>query len=448
MEILGFIGIILGIITIIWLSIKEVHITIAAPIAALVVILFNGMQIAPSMIGMAPEVKSSFMIALGTYVMKYFIIFMLGSILAKFMEDSGATTAIADYILKKFGSDNPYRVMVAIFIISAILTYGGITLFVVMFAIIPLAYTLFKKLNIAWNLIAVPLWMGIASFTMTILPGTPAIQNVIPIEYLGTSLVAAAIPSFIGAIGTIAFSLWYMKHLLNKSLKAGETFASYPIDVKIVEKEGETPNVAASIAPLATLIVIAILGSYLGNKFWKEDIIYVALVVGILLAAVLYRKYLSNITRTLSIGASGAMAPIFATSSAVAFGAVVLLAPGFSLISKAILGIPGSPLISLTLLTSAMSAITGSSSGALGIVMPGFAHHYLATGLNPQMIHRVAAIASNITTIVPQSGVWLTFLALTGLKTKNSFRQTFTAISIGCIIALVVVIGLGSIMYK
>ncbi|SUN47512.1 permease [Streptococcus equi subsp. equi] len=425
MEFLGPIGVLLGIIAIVYFSLKEIHITIAAPMATILVVLLNSMPLVESLLGKEPN---NYMGALGGYIMSYFAIFLLGSILAKLMEVSGATVSIAEFILKKVGYQNPYRILVAIFIISAILTYGGISLFVVMFAVLPLARSLFKKMDLAWNLIQVPLWLGIATFTMTILPGTPAIQNVIPIQYLNTSLTAALVPSILGSVGCIAFGLFYMKRCLTKSLEVGENYATYTSQTNEDTAERVLPSFVASILPLALLIAIAITGSLLGNEFVKKNIIYVALLAGIISAVVLFNKYIDQKIATLSIGASGAVGPIFATASAVAFGSVVTAASGFGVFSDVILNIPGPPVISLTVLTSAMAAITGSSSGALGIVMPNFAQYYLDAGVSPEIIHRVAAVASNILTIVPQSGVFLTFLSLTGLSHKNGFKQTFITV--------------------
>ncbi|HEK9983877.1 TPA: GntP family permease [Streptococcus equi subsp. zooepidemicus] len=425
MEFLGPIGVLLGIIAIVYFSLKEIHITIAAPMATILVVLLNSMPLVESLLGKEPN---NYMGALGGYIMSYFAIFLLGSILAKLMEVSGATVSIAEFILKKVGYQNPYRILVAIFIISAILTYGGISLFVVMFAVLPLARSLFKKMDLSWNLIQVPLWLGIATFTMTILPGTPAIQNVIPIQYLNTSLTAALVPSILGSVGCIAFGLFYMKRCLTKSLEVGENYATYTSQTNEDTAERVLPSFVASILPLALLIAIAITGSLLGNEFVKKNIIYVALLAGIISAVVLFNKYIDQKIATLSIGASGAVGPIFATASAVAFGSVVTAASGFSVFSDVILNIPGPPVISLTVLTSAMAAITGSSSGALGIVMPNFAQYYLDAGVSPEIIHRVAAVASNILTIVPQSGVFLTFLSLTGLSHKNGFKQTFITV--------------------
>ncbi|HEL0016242.1 GntP family permease [Streptococcus equi] len=425
MEFLGPIGVLLGIIAIVYFSLKEIHITIAAPMATILVVLLNSMPLVESLLGKEPN---NYMGALGGYIMSYFAIFLLGSILAKLMEVSGATVSIAEFILKKVGYQNPYRILVAIFIISAILTYGGISLFVVMFAVLPLARSLFKKMDLSWNLIQVPLWLGIATFTMTILPGTPAIQNVIPIQYLNTSLTAALVPSILGSVGCIAFGLFYMKRCLTKSLEVGENYATYTSQTNEDTTERVLPPFVASILPLILLIVIAIIGSLLGDEFVKKNIIYVALLTGIISAIVLFNKYIDQKIATLSIGASGAVGPIFATASAVAFGSVVTAASGFGVFSDVILNIPGPPVISLTVLTSAMAAITGSSSGALGIVMPNFAQYYLDAGVSPEIIHRVGAVASNILTIVPQSGVFLTFLSLTGLSHKNGFKQTFITV--------------------
>ncbi|HEK9986569.1 TPA: GntP family permease [Streptococcus equi subsp. zooepidemicus] len=425
MEFLGPIGVLLGIIAIVYFSLKEIHITIAAPMATILVVLLNSMPLVESLLGKEPN---NYMGALGGYIMSYFAIFLLGSILAKLMEVSGATVSIAEFILKKVGYQNPYRILVAIFIISAILTYGGISLFVVMFAVLPLARSLFKKMDLSWNLIQVPLWLGIATFTMTILPGTPAIQNVIPIQYLNTSLTAALVPSILGSVGCIAFGLFYMKRCLTKSLEVGENYATYTSQTNEDTTERVLPPFVASILPLILLIVIAIIGSLLGDEFVKKNIIYVALLTGIISAIVLFNKYIDQKIATLSIGASGAVGPIFATASAVAFGSVVTAASGFGVFSDVVLNIPGPPVISLTVLTSAMAAITGSSSGALGIVMPNFAQYYLDAGVSPEIIHRVGAVASNILTIVPQSGVFLTFLSLTGLSHKNGFKQTFITV--------------------
>lgn len=444
MEILGSIGVLLGLVAIIYFSVKGLSIIVAAPLAAMLVALLNNMNIIDAMLG---QEKGSYMSAFGGYIISFFAVFLLGSILAKFMEESGATVSIAETILKKIGADKPYPVLVAIFIITAILTYGGISLFVVMFAVIPLARSLFKELDLAWNLITIPLWLGAATITMTLLPGTPAIQNVIPSQYLGTPLTAAAVPSLVASVACVAFGLYYMKRSLDKSIANNETYSTYVKDEVVTETKTNLPSFGASILPLVVLVAMAITGSVFGNEFIKRNIIYMALATAVILSYLLFRKYIKNNLAALNLGATGSVMPIIATASAVAFGAVVMLAPGFTLFSDLIISIPGNPVFSLSFLTAIMSGITGSSSGALGIVIPNFAQHYLDAGLHPELVHRVSSVAAGVLTAVPQSGALITFWALTGLNVKNSYKFGFVIVGVGSFISLVIVIALGLMMY-
>lgn len=207
MEILGIIGVFIGILLIIWFSVKGLHIIIAAPLSALVVILANQMDIFGSLIGQ----ENSYMTALAGFLINNFAIFLLGAILAQYMEKSNATVSIANFILSKVGMGSKYMIMVAIMAIAALLTYGGISLFVVMFAVVPLAKRIFKQMDINWELFPIPLFLGAGTFTMSSLPGNPSVQNAIPTTALGTSLTAAPILGLIGSAVLLAFGLLYMK---------------------------------------------------------------------------------------------------------------------------------------------------------------------------------------------------------------------------------------------
>lgn len=169
MDILGIVGILLGILTIILFIIKKFSIIVAAPIATLVVLLFNNVPILEALFGS----ENSYMTSLAGFIASNFAIFLLGSILAKYMDKSGATVSIADKVLEIVGTKNPFNALVALFIISALLTYGGINVFVIIFALIPMAKPIFRKLNISWKLVAIPVLGGTSTFTMTMLPGAP-----------------------------------------------------------------------------------------------------------------------------------------------------------------------------------------------------------------------------------------------------------------------------------
>lgn len=441
-------GIVIGIALIILLTLKGVSILIAAPLASIIVIIFSNLSIVNVLLGTG---SGTYMGSLGSYTMNYFVMFLLGAVLAKLMEESGATVAISENILKRIGTDNPYRVLVAIFIISIVLTYGGISVFVVMFAILPLAKSMFKKMNLEWLLIQVPFWGGVATFTMVTAPGSPSISNVIPIEYFDTSLTAASLPSILASIGAIIFCLWYMKFCLKRSLKANKGYEEPANMANVEEFTKPLPSFSKSIVPLLLLILISILGSIYGNmyenEFIKKNIVYIALLVGIVSSVILFRDKYDNIIAPFNLGATNAVGVIIATSSAVAFGSITVAMPGFESISKAVLGISSNPYISLAIITAIMSGISGSSSGALGIVLPAYSEYFLQSGANPELLHRVAAISSDILPMVPHGGAVITFLSISGLTYKNGLKEGFITVTVSSLISLAIVIATGVLFY-
>lgn len=433
-------GILLSIVLIIYFAIKGYSILLIGPLCSVLVILTNQMDFYSALI----TAPNSYMMGLAKFIANYFIVFLLGSILAKYIEASGAAQSIAEFVLKFTGSDNPYSVLIAIFIICSILTFGGVSLFIVLFAIIPLSRPLFKQMNISWSLIAIPIELGILTFTMTMLPGSPSIQNVIPTTTLGTTLTAAPLLGLTGTAVVISFGLWYMKRELLKSINRGEHYEFEDTNYTITAtEESNLPPIGSSLAPLILLITIILIGSY----FKIQNIIVLALIASILVSAVVLGRYTKNQKEIINAGAQGAIFPVFFTAAAVGFGSVISAAPGFKVISDAILNIPGNPLISLSIVTSLMAIITGSASGALGIIMQGFAKIYLDMGINPDVLHRIATMSSGPLSLMPHSGVVLTFFALTGLNHRSSYKHIFMSAVVGSFLAMLAALALAIVLY-
>lgn len=447
MEIISTIGIFLAIIAIVWFSVKGLNIVVGAPLATLIVILTNRMDIFGSLVG----TENSYMSSLAGFLISNFAIFLLGSILGQLMDRTTATVSIADGILGKTGTDNPFLVLVGIFIIGLILTYGGISMFVVLFALIPMAKPIFQRLNINWSLVTIPIFMGAGTITVGVLPGSPSIQNAIPANALGTNLTAGWQMGLAAAVVVVAFGLWYMRRQLNKSLERGETFYSYldtgdgipniPEEDVAQVPESEIPNFWLSILPLVALIAIIFFFADVDN------ILLIALTAAILLVIVLNWNYLNDLVNPLSAGADGAVGASMATASTVGFGGVLASAPGFDAVTGAISQIPGSPIFSLAVVTAVLGGITGSASASLGIVMDNFAQGYLDLGLNPQVVHRIAAISSTVITVMPQSGVIITFNRITGMKLKDSFWHAFWIVNGGHLLGLVAAIIIALVVY-
>lgn len=430
MDILGILGILSGILTIILFIVKKFNIIVAAPIATIVVLLFNDVPILETVFGK----ENSYMASLAGFIASNFAIFLLGSILAKYMDKSGATISIADKILSLVGTKNPYNALIALFIISAILTYGGINVFVIIFALIPMAKPIFKQLNLSWKLVTIPVFGGTSTFTMTMLPGAPSLHNVVPSTALGTKLTAAPMIGIATSIAAIVFILIFMKFSLNKSLKRNETFHA---GEKIGSSDGalkhELPTFIVSLLPIITLLSTIIIFSSV------ENIIIVALIIAILMSAILFRKQLLSQKETLNQGANESLSSTITTGSTIAFGSIATGVPAFNGVFQLIQSIPGPPVLSLMIGTGLIGGITASAVGAIGISVANFAPIYLEMGLDPETVHRAIAIGSGALSIVPYSGFLIIFNNITGLNMKDTFKNGFISISVTHWIAIAVI---------
>lgn len=424
-EWFGVAGIISAIAVIIYLAMKGYSIVFIGPLAAIIVILTNNMDLYAGVIS-GPK---SYMMSLTQYIVNYFAIFLLGSVMARYLEVSGASTTIAKTVMKITGTEKPFSLLVAVLLICAVMTYGGISLFVVLFAVIPLARPIFIKMDMAWNLIVIPVLLGTATFTMSMLPGTPSIQNVIPTTTLGTTLTAAPISGLVATAATVAFGLWYMNYELKKSIKKGENYGTYVSKSKNAStfstpEDAKLPPIGISILPLVVLILIILAGSILKIP----NVILIGMIVANIVSAICFHSYVKGHRNVINTGAQGAVIPVFLTAAAVGFGGVITTAPGFKSITQAIFNLPGGPLVSLSTATILMSVITGSASGSTAIIMSAFAKDFVAMGLHPDAIHRLTVVASGIMGIMPHSGFLLSLLALTDLNHRTGFKYAFISV--------------------
>lgn len=413
---MDLLGIIVAIIFIIFLSMRGMSILIAAPLATIVVLITNDVTLFEGLFGN----QNSYISNLTSFILNFFAIFTLGSILGQLMDDSGAVQTISETMLKRMRGEGKFSAMIALFIISAILTYGGISVFVVFFVLVPLCKPIFKNLNITWYLASLPIMLGSGTFTMTMLPGTPSIQNAIPVKFLDTTLAAGWTVGLVGSIIAILSSLTYMKFALNSSER--KEVMIYPDMAKNKENSiSDNPPFSLSILPLVLLIAFVLWGSFSNI----DNTLIIGLCISICTTIVFLRKYVPNLKKSINMGATNSLAPIFMTSSAVAFGNIVTHAAGFITISDYLLHIPGNPLISASFVASVFSMITGSASGSVGIVMSSFADNYLAMGIDPEMFHRIAVMASATFAPMPHSGVVLTLLSLCALTHKQAYFHIF-----------------------
>ena len=442
---------------------------ILAPIMAALAVLLSG-----DFLSSIPAYTDVFMGALSGFLLKFFPIFLLGALFGRLMADSGAATAIANTVVEKLGAS---KAILAVILVCGILTYGGVSLFVVAFAIYPIAKDLFRAADIPKRLIPAAIALGSFTFTMTALPGTPAIQNAIPIPYYNTNVFAAPILGLIG--GTIMFVcgwLW-LQSRARKASAAGEGYGLHDeSDVGGVGGGVAESNLlsthhtsfAVAMIPLFLVIGLNALLTYvvfpsmdfsgLQTKFPDLNIagslglwsIIISLVVACVALILMRIGHWTNLQKTINRGTYDSMLPIFNTASEVGYGAVIASLAGFLIIRDSILNLtPGNPLISEAVAMTTLAGITGSSSGGLSIALSTLGEDYLrmavAAGIDPELMHRVAVMAAGGLDTLPHSGAVITLLAICGLTHKQSYLNIAMVTMVIPLIAVVVVITLGTL---
>jgi H+/gluconate symporter-like permease len=372
---------------------------------------------------------------------------MLSAIFGNMMETTGAAKSIAIVLTKWLGAK---FAIASIVLACAVLTLGGVSLFVVVFAIYPLALAIFKEANISRKMIPGAIACGAFTFTMTAVPGTPQIQNLIPMSYFGTTATAGPIMGLVATAILFFGGVYYLEWKRNKIEKNGEFYTEPDAAHAAKNKENEVlPNVLVALIPL--VVVITVLNTMpLFIKFTEEQIaagrntnefIVYALLSGIALVALLNFNKRALLLKSLTVGSQGAIGAILNTSAAVGFGTVVKAVPGFADLTNLLLSIPGNPLISLSVAVNLLAGATGSASGGMGIALAALGAKYMelskTSGIAPEAFHRIASLSSGGLDTLPHNGAVLTLLNNTGMTHKDSYFDIMVVSLIIPIIATV-----------
>ncbi|WP_142828392.1 GntP family permease [Planococcus soli] len=437
---LSMIGMVGGLVLLIVLTMKGMNLLIAGPLSALFVAVFSGIPLFPQLVGEGEaNLLTNYMTSFSGFITSWFPMFLLGAIFGKVMEDSGAADSVSRWLVGKFGLS---KAVLAIVIACAVLTYGGVSLFVVAFSVFPMALSLFKQADLPRRFIPAALALGSVTFTMTS-AGSPEIQNWIPIEYLNTTPYAGWEVSILVAVFMAVFGYWWLKRMIQKAVNKGERFEARSTD-PIVENR-DLPNPIMGLIPLLVVLVI----SFIFHDSLMTSALIIALLGGVITTYLLNRKYFLNVGKALSEGTIGALIAIGNTAAVVGFGGVAKAAPAFQTAVDAMTNIPGSPLIGGAIAVSVIAGITGSSSGGQAIALPLLAPYYLDLGVNAEALHRTISISSGALDSLPHNGyVVTTIQGICGETHKAAYGAvgavTVIVPLIGTVIAIILFsLGLG-----
>jgi H+/gluconate symporter-like permease len=479
---MGLLGILVGLGFLVWLAFRGWSVLLLAPAAALVAALFGGEPLLASW-------TQVFMGSAGHFLAQFFPIFLLGAVFGKLMEDSGSVSAVADFMVKRLGER---RVMLAVVLAGGLVTYGGVSLFVAVFVLAPMAQSLFRAAAIPRRLMPAAMVLGTSTFTMSALPGTPSIQNAIPMPFFGTTPFAAPGLGIIASAIMLGFGLWWLARAESVARRAGEGYggdAPVRLDAAVDDetlrerattarefdpielRRGKPGNAAPSILlaglPLVVVVLVNLImslmvlpgldSSFLAEERWGSTSIsavagvwsvVTALAAAIAAVVLFNRSRLPALRSSMDAGANASVLPALSVASLVGFGAVIAALPAFAIVREGVLGIEGGPLVSLAVATNVLAALTGSASGGLTIALDALGTTYMSiatqTGLSPALMHRVAVIGSGTLDLLPHNGAVVTMLAICGTTHRDSYFDIVMVGIVSAAVALAAVIALGT----
>jgi H+/gluconate symporter-like permease len=447
------VGVVLGLALLIVLALRGTNILIASIVSALVVAVTNRLAIATAL-------GHDYTGAMFGFAGRYFLLFLAGAVFGRVMGESGAAASIAHALADRLGAR---RALVIAAFATALLTYGGVNVFIVVFATYPLGLVLVQRANIPKRLLMAAIGLGSGTFTMTAMPGAPSIQNAISAENLGTTLAAAPALGLVASAIMLALGLGYLEWQRRRAERVGDGFRSAATDV--LPEAGETPRPTPhwALASLPLLVVVATiliplwLASRLDLDSGGEPLMTLlrfareqqtlwpaaAMALATLVAVLSMRRFLPERRSTLGRGAESSALPLLNTAAVIGFGGVVQATAAFDWFTGLMLGSGLPPLVSAAVSVNIVAGIVGSASGGLGIWMPTLAQHYLDAGVSPAVLHRVVTVAAGGFDTMPHCGVVITFLTIMGLTHREAYKDLFVICVAIPVIATIVIVVLG-----
>lgn len=421
-PLISLLGIFLGLALLILLAYKGHSIIWVAPLCAVLVALLGGVSILQAYLG-------DYIKGVADYIISWFPAFFLGAIYGKIMDLTGSARSLANKLVSIIG---PKLAVLAVVLPCLLMTYGGISLFVVVFVIYPMGYAIYREADLPRTLLPGAIAFGAFGITMTAVPGTPQIQNIIPAKYYGTAPSAAPLMSIVAIILIAVPGYLYLEWRARSARKKGLHFTEDPKHVESAANTEAQPGwhwLCGLIPLIVVVLMLNVLPAVLKNagiaELTAEQAIVIALTAGIITVCLMNLRQAKKLLPAINQGANGSLTAIMNTACAVGFGSVVKIVPGFTLLKNAMLNMPGSILLSEAVAVNVLAGATGSASGGMSIALEALAPQYLekalSIGLDPSYLHRIASLASGGLDTLPHNGAVLTLLAVSNCSHKESY---------------------------
>ena len=451
-------GIVLSLLLLMWGAYRGLSVILLAPVLAIFAAMFDAGS------PLVPTYTEVFMKGLGGFVISYFPIFLLGSLFGSIMTDSGAAASVSRGLMRMMGTRHA---MWAVILTCSLLTYGGVSAWVVVFTMYPLGRALFREAKIPKRLLAGAIATGAIGAPMVAFPGSMQIHNSMPMPYFGTTLYAAPLLGLVSGALMLVLSWVWLDRRARSAERMGEGYGA-----DIPEESGESfvteiPLFWLGLFPMILVLVLVYMFSEILMPRWDlsylaQDLygkkspsqvvgiwsVILALLISVGVSTLALKRYLRSVSKTFNEGTLGSMLPTLNTASEVGYGATIATLSGFAVIKNSLLTLSaGSPLTSIAISTNLLAGITGSAAGGLSIALGSLGETYkqmaLQSGVSLETLHRIAVIACSGLDSLPHNGAVITLLTVCGLTHRQSYKDIFVttvviplAVLVACLVVL------------
>lgn len=425
----SLIGIVVALAILIVICYKKFNPFVGTLVCVVVLALFSGLPVLNT-------ITDTYFVGFSEFLKNNFMLFTTGTVFAAIMDGSGAAAAFAKMIYSKVGGRGSiYGCMFAVLVLG----YIGVNGWALMFIAYPIFLCVFKQENLPRWLIPGVIYTAQA-FNSSMFPGSPQILNVLPTQYLGTDTMAASALGISTGIFTGILCVAYLEYEFRKAKKNNDGFV---ITEDIAEKmkafeEMEIVKPWRSVVPMLVLFVLL-------NAFHID--VNISIIIASFVCVILYWDTTPKKLNIMDDGVKRASMVIVNTAAVVGFGYVVKSTVGFQNLIDMLANLGGNPLISFASATTLIAGATGSGSGGIGIAMEVFAQKYIELGVNPEVLHRVAAIACNGLDTLPHNSMVITCLMACGMSHKESYKPIFITSVCFTLLGLAFAVAFGILFY-
>lgn len=422
MEWISLIGIIVTIVLFAILCFKGIPVVVSAPLLSILLWLFN---IAGGDTSTFDEAMAVFGSGTASGIQNYLLLFMLSALFGSLIREVGIASAMGEFFGRQImRAPKKWQTFLAVGVvplINAVLTYSGVSVFVVVFAVVAIARDLFQRMNIPWHLYAMSM-IGSSTFTAGLLPGTPALANLVPMGYLGTTPMAAPVLSLILSFVSLALGLCYMAFALWRTQRNGEGFL--PTGAEISKMDF---TVEAQKNPLCVpLSFLPVLSPVLFINLCGLSVV-LSLLLSNLLILLCYHKRLTFSSAKAGIvsGLSAGISPAISLGVMMGFGTMLVMAPGFQPVLDMTQYVPGPAYLRVIVVVSITSFLLGNANAGISSSLESLGQDFLfSCGVSAEVLHRLVALTSTFAT-APHSSALCNSIVVTKLSHRTAYRHYF-----------------------